>query len=404
MQNKEIIVYFANWHLGRKANRRGEVSCIPWDKITYVNHAFWSVAPANGSNESSFERRAKGAPARTDFTIKSMCPDNDLKTHFPQYEHFSAQYPNVRIMLSIGGWSRCGYFSEMAYTPQGRSSFVQSCVELIQKYPWIGGIDIDWEYPGCSTAGERLPDPNADDGDEGCPIWGTVEEDSTNFALLLAELRSSLDTNFGKNTKKITACAGGSTTAILPCQDWAALAPHLDMINLMTYDLAGVWDGVTGHASSFKGTKAAADYMISLGIPEEKLCIGSPLYAMAFVTKEPVFTQAMGIPCESYRACSQPITSTDCIHFQSEAQPDSEKPGWHQGYDKAEGAAYLYNNDASSPYYKWFLSYEDTTSLQQKLDYINRSDLAGVIIWECSQDTDDYVLISQMAQNLLKLS
>jgi hypothetical protein len=25
-----------------------------------------------------------------------------------------------------------------------------------------------------------------------------------------------------------------------------------------------------------------------------------------------------------------------------------------------------------------------------------------VIVWECSQDTDDYVLISQMAQNLLR--
>jgi GH18 family chitinase len=151
-----------------------------------------------------------------------------------------------------------------------------------------------------------------------------------------------------------------------------------------------------------KGTKAAADYMVSLGIPKEKLCIGSPLYAMPFVTKEPVSTQAVGIPCESYRASSQPVTNIDCVQFQSEVQSDSAKPGWHQGYDEAEGAAYLYNNDATSPYYKWFLSYEDVSSLQKKLDYINQSDLAGVIVWECSQDTDDYVLISQMAQNLLR--
>src|SRR5699024_10779371 len=150
---------------------------------------------------------------------------------------------------------------------------------LIRKYPWISGIDIDWEYPGCSTAGERLPDPDADDGDEGCPIWGTAAEDSANFVLLLSELKAALAESFGEGIKKVTACAGGSTTSILPMQDWKGAAAYLDMINLMTYDLAGVWDGVTGHASSFQGTKKTADYMTALGIPEEKLCIGSPLYA-----------------------------------------------------------------------------------------------------------------------------
>lgn len=431
-KNKDIIVYFANWNLEKKpAAKGGEVASIPWDKVTYINHAFWAVAPADGSTETSFARRDRGDTPRTAFTIVSMCPDYDLenqtpseldssllKNHFAQYEAFSKKYPAVNIMLSIGGWARCGYFSEMAYTSEGRHSFIQSCVELIQKHPWIGGIDIDWEYPGCSTAGERLPDPNADDGDEGCPIWGTAAEDSAHFVLLLSELRTALTEHFGADTKKVTACAGGSTTAILPCQDWAAAAPYLDMINLMTYDLAGTWDGITGHASSFRGTKLTADYMMALGIPAGKLCIGSPLYAISFLMNEMNAEQVVGVPCASHRATNREVASTECRAFREEAvsgyllkKEDArwikiadftkEGTGWHFAYDEETGGAYLYNDNVQSPHYKWFVSYEDALSLQAKLDYINDTDIAGVIVWECSQDTPEYDLITQMTENLL---
>lgn len=47
------------------------------------------------------------------------------------------------------------------------------------------GIDIDWEYPGCSTTGERLPNLSDPDHDEGCPIWGTAKEDSNYYKWFL---------------------------------------------------------------------------------------------------------------------------------------------------------------------------------------------------------------------------
>lgn len=429
---KEIIVYFADWYVGRKTAARGaEVASIPWDRVTYVNHAFWGVTPAGEDKSTTFERRESGAGPRTEFTIVSMRPEFDCsnmepselveglpKNHFAQYDYFAKQYPNVNIMVSIGGWARCGYFSEMAYTAEGRKTFVDSCMELIRKYPWIGGIDIDWEYPGCTTAGERLPDPNADDGDEGCPIWGTVEEDSENFVLLLAELKAALSENFGEGKKKLTACCGGSTTTTLPMQNWEEAAKSLDMVNIMSYDLCGVWDGKTGHASSLQGTKLAVEYLKEHGVPESKLCIGTPLYAISFLMKEMNSGQVIGVPAETHRATDEEVAEMECCEFETDTvsgytlvkegvqwKKDEEfnenKTGWHQVHDDAEGATYLYNDDVNSPYYKWFLTYEDQLSLQAKLDYINSTDLAGIIIWECSQDTEDYDLMTQMAENLL---
>lgn len=427
---KQVVVYFANWYLGERAGAEGgEVASIAWDNVTYINHAFWAVAPADGSTKTSVEQRTGGEGARTEFTIISTAPDQDYmdtakseinpdmeRNHFAEYAAYSELYPDVNIMISIGGWSACGYFSEMAYTPEGRQSFIQSCLDLMDQYPWIDGIDIDWEYPGGSRDGERAPES---ENDQGCPIFGTAAEDSTNFAALLSELRAAMDEHYGTGVKKLTACASASTGWTLPMQDWAAFAPHLDMINIMTYDLAGLWDGVTGEASSCNGAKAAALYFKDLGIGMDKLCIGTPMYATAYLMKEINPDKVLGAPIEDYKPNSSEIDETMIRAFASEAVSgynlkqeegkwvmgesfDNGGTGWHLAYNPKRGSAYMYNDDEASPYYKWFLSYENELSLQEKLDYINKANLAGIIVWESSQDTHDHLFISQMADNLLQ--
>lgn len=426
----QVVVYFPNWNLGSKAaDAGGEVASIPWEDVTYINHAFWAVAPADGSTETSVERRNSGEGARTEFTIVSTSPENDYKdtaksdidsgmerNHFAEYAVYSEKYPDVNIMISIGGWTASGYFSEMAYTPEGRQSFIQSCLDLMDQYPWIDGIDIDWEYPGGSKGGERAPESASD---QGCPIFGTAAEDSVNFAALLSELRAAMDEHYGVGTKKLTACASASTGWTLPMQDWAAFAPHLDMINIMTYDLAGVWDGVTGEASSVNGAKAAVAYFQKLNIDTEKLCIGSPLYGTSYLLKEINPDKILGAPCESYKPDYSEINETMLQAFAAEAVSgytlvqedgkwrigesfDNGGTGWHLAYNESNGSAYMYNDDESSQYYKWYISYENEYSLQEKLDYINEANLAGIIVWETSQDTKEHKFISQMADNLIQ--
>ncbi|MCR5311804.1 MAG: hypothetical protein K6E32_10385, partial [Lachnospiraceae bacterium] len=227
----QVVVYFANWNLDSKeAEFGGEVASIPWESVTYINHAFWRVEPAETPEVTSFDRRKTGLGARTEFSIAPTAEAADMldegesrvisgvkRNHFAEYEYFDKLYPDVNIMISVGGWSDSGFFSEMAYTEEGRVSFTKSCIELIKKYPWIDGIDIDWEYPAGSNDGERLPESDAD---EGCPIFGTPAEDRENFALLMKCLRETMDEEFGAGTKKLTACASASTGWTLPNQDW----------------------------------------------------------------------------------------------------------------------------------------------------------------------------------------
>lgn len=425
-----VVVYFAGWHAEEENPRfGGEVAGLPWDSVNYVNHAFWSVEPAEGTEESSFDRRLAGKEARTEWKIASMQPAIDLeddgesalvpglpKNHFAQYSAFSEKYPDVNIMISFGGWTRSGFFSEMSYTAEGRASFIQGCLNLMAENPWIDGIDIDWEYPAGNRSGERAPDPN-EPGDQGCPIFGTPSQDRENFISLLKELKEAMAEVYGPGVKKLTACASGSTGWTLPCQNWAGAAEHLDMINIMSYDLAGVWDGVTGHASSAGLGKAGAMYFKMEGIPLEKVCMGSPLYGTLFEMQK-ITTMPLGTAVEKTKPYTGVIDQEQILNWEAEAVSgytvnfadgkytmgekfDNGGTGWHMGYDDRNGGPYLYNDDEASPYYKWFLSYENPLSLQMKLDYIIEKGISGIIVWESSQDSEDYRMIKLMGNTLL---
>ena len=120
-----------------------------------------------------------------------------------------------------------------------------------------------------------------------------------------------------------------------------------------------------------------------------------------------------------YRASSGIVTERDLKEFEAQASSgyrlekdgarwqkdrdfDDGGKGWHLVYDKKAGAAYAYNDEVDSKYYKWFLSYEDHLTLQKKLDYINDTGVGGIIIWEVDQDTQDYAFMNQIADQLLR--
>ena len=89
----------------------------------------------------------------------------DMEEAVPEMERIRAVNPEIRIVLSVGGWS-AGGFSEAAFTAEGRARFAKTAADLVKKYK-LDGIDVDWEYPCISIAG-----------------IGAAPEDKENFTLL----------------------------------------------------------------------------------------------------------------------------------------------------------------------------------------------------------------------------
>ena len=368
-----VTVYFPNWNI--YSDSRCGVDGLPWDRLDCVNHAFWEVVPQDGG----FAVASTDPWADTD-------PDNPA-AHFPQYAECAEKYPGTKILISIGGWTDSGHFSEMALTAESRGSFIQSCLDTLDAWPFLSGLDIDWEYPGVAR------DPE-DEDDEGNPVVG---DDWTNYTLLLKELREALDEHFGAGAKVLTVCAGASVGYSLSMQDYAALHPYVDRINLMTYDMAGPWEACTGHHTPLLGensAETAVNYLLGLGVPAEKIAIGSPLYSHGWKMKE--------IAQETVGADAEPLDDGDLewhdlLALERAAVPEGT-PGWHTGYDEQKKAAWLWNDDPESPDCGRFYTYDSAASLQAKLEYINEKGLGGLIVWQVHGDSmdEDWPMITLM--------
>ena len=161
-----------------------------------------------------------------------LIKDGLLDLHLLKYLHLlprlRAWNPEMKIVLSVGGWGADG-FSHMAMTEEGRRKFARSCLDAVEKYN-LDGIDIDWEYP-CSDAAGIGADPR----------------DKENFTALLAALREYL----GKG--RIVSVAVGASRRCIADTQMDKVAEIVDYVQLMTYDMV---DG-TGRAFPTKSSSSA---------------------------------------------------------------------------------------------------------------------------------------------------
>ncbi|HEV2374451.1 MAG TPA: glycosyl hydrolase family 18 protein [Streptosporangiaceae bacterium] len=169
-----------------------------------------------------------------------------LSGNFNQLRELKAKYPNLKILLSIGGWTYSKFFSNAAATAASRQQFVSSCISMflqgnvptgIQGDPHGGpssaagifdGFDIDWEYPA-STAGHV--------GNH------TSAADTQNFTLLLAEFRKELNA-YGAQTgrKFMLSAALPSGQDKIDLIQTSKIGQYLNFGDIMTYDMHGAWD------------------------------------------------------------------------------------------------------------------------------------------------------------------
>jgi chitinase len=70
-----------------------------------------------------------------------------LAGHFGEYKFFKDKYPNVKLIVSVGGYTNSKLFPITAGSEQNRKKYAQSLVDFLKKYPFVDGFDTDWEYP-----------------------------------------------------------------------------------------------------------------------------------------------------------------------------------------------------------------------------------------------------------------
>jgi chitinase len=264
--------------------------------------------------------------------------------------------PNLKIILSLGGWGGCKTCSDVFSTKKGRRKFVRSVKELTE-YFHTDGLDLDWEYPALANVPGFPYSPN----------------DKENFIFLVKKLRKKMGKNF-----QISFAAGGYTDYINHAIDWKRTMPFVDIVNLMTYDLVGGDDTVTGHHTSLystteqlESTDHAIKLLDSIGVPRNKMAIGVAFYARIYqVLKEQ--NDGLYQPARFFRGVSY-------RDYDKILSPDS---GYVSHWDSVASAPYKYN--ASK---KLFVTYDDTSSIRIKTKYAIDNKLYGVMFWQLADDS-----------------
>ncbi|WP_195617816.1 glycosyl hydrolase family 18 protein [Clostridium paraputrificum] len=381
--NKNIIMYFPNWGVYSESHNNLTVGDIPWDKVTVINHAFFTV-----SKDFKLESTDKDADFEKSFPNSEGWDQGQLRGHIGEYKYYKSKYPNVKVLISVGGWTRGENFHDMAKTKENRKIFIDSIIDFLKKYPFIDGIDIDWEYPGEN----REKDPN-DEYDKGCPGG---PEDKENFTLLLKEIRQAYDDN--NLPDKMLTIANTGNYEKLQLQEPDKYIEYLDFINVMTYDFHGAFETQTNHHAPIyynendptrynKYTFCAEDamkmYVKEYNIPTEKLNVGSPFYSRGWsevddsTGKNGLFSTAT----KAYKGSWDSATSPGGQIPWFQIKEMENKDGWKKYWDDKAKVPYLYNKDLKS-----MITYEDEKSLKERCNFIIKNNYGGIIVWEITGD------------------
>ncbi len=253
-----------------------------------------------------------------------------------------------KVLISIGGWNSASGFRG-ATNSTNLPRFVANIISFVRSNGYHG-VDLDWE-----------------------PLETT---DSVQFSNLVRLLRAELD----KQTPRplLTVAVGVGQQRIV-----APLASYFDQINIMTYDMAFTWTGVSAHhaglhdggikdqwgnpISSLANTLSA---FVSAGIPKSKLGVGIAFYGYKW--------SGVSAPGQTWTTTPQ-ITALSYVDIM-ESHHSTSSYRW----DALAKAPYL-SVDSTGTGSDSFITYENDISAQEKIKYIKANAVGGFIIWELGQ-------------------
>jgi len=115
---KIVAAYYTSW----SAYGGYTPLSIPASSLTNVNYAFAKIGD----------------------DLKIALGDSYIDpTNIAQLNQLKKTYPQLKTLISIGGWNDSGKFSDAALTDASRTVFADSVVAFIKQYGF-NGVDIDW--------------------------------------------------------------------------------------------------------------------------------------------------------------------------------------------------------------------------------------------------------------------
>ncbi|XP_063897317.1 probable chitinase 2 isoform X1 [Helicoverpa armigera] len=350
-----VVCYYGTWATYRTGLGKYDVTDINPNLCTHLIYAFVGID-------------SEGNIISLDPYLD--LPDDYGRDNFGKFNALKQQNPSLKTLVAVGGWNEgSAKYSVMANNSTLRQNFIDSALKMITTHGF-DGLDIDWEYPNRRDT-----------------VYG--EADIENFTTLLKEIREVFD----KKGLLLTAAVSSVRASASQSYDVKAISEYLDIVNIMTYDMYGAWDSVTGHnAPLHKGegdegavaedlytVDQALYYWISEGCPPEKIAVGVPFYGRTFTLTSANET-GVRVPA-SGAGIAGPYTATEGFVGYNEFCNILQTEEWTQSFDSLAKVPYAFKDT------NW-VSYDDVNSITAKVEFAKSLGITKIMIW--SIETDDF--------------
>jgi chitinase len=412
------VAYFVQWGIyGRQYFVKNLQNSGAAGKLTHLLYAFENIDPVNLTCLSGVTKGTTANPqdpnqgdgagdadadyARPFAAAQSVDGVADtgwetLRGNFNQLKKLKAKNPNLKVLVSLGGWTYSKYFSDVAKTDASRKKFVSSCLDTwikgnLASYGGAGGpgtaaglfdgIDLDWEWPAS---------PDGHPGNH----WSAADKD--NLTALLAEFRSELDA-YGATTGKryqLHAFTPADPAKVASGWDLSKVFQSLDVANVQGYDFHGSgsdnsWEpdqtGQQGNLyadaddpTSFKfSAEAAIKAYTDAGVNPRKLTLGLAFYGRGW----------QGVTDGGKHGKWQPANGAAPGQFAEEAGTRgytnllASVPNCTVYHDEPSVGTYCYTGNNG----QWW-TFDDAWSIGKKTAWLKSEGLLGTMSWEMSGD------------------
>ncbi|MFB8239010.1 glycoside hydrolase family 18 protein [Kitasatospora purpeofusca] len=396
------VGYFIQWGIyARNFHVKDLETSGTAGKLSHINYAFGNVGSAGtcqiggpGSDGWADYVRPVGAEGAVNGVADT--DGQALAGNFNQLRELKAKHPDLKVMISLGGWSGSAYFSDAVRTEAGRKALVSSCIDLYLKgnLPKDGvrggagaaagifdGIDLDWEWPGS----------------EGAPGNGIRPEDKQNFTKLVHEFRTQVDayarTLKGRKHFELSAYVPTAPAKIDAGFEVSKIIRDFDFVNLQGYDFHVSGEKTTAQQSALYARNdfsldGTVDAWLRRGAPARKLVTGLPFYGQGW-TGVTGGGNGLGQPAAGPAPATWTAGTEDYKALKKLADSGTYK--LYRG--QRNGHAWLFDGTTL-----W--TYDDAAVLRTKAEYVRREGLGGAMIWSLDGDTPNGELITAIDKGL----
>ncbi|KAF4463877.1 Killer toxin subunits alpha beta [Fusarium albosuccineum] len=203
----------------------------------------------------------------------------DVRAQFLKFKEVKGSWKKI---ISFGGWADSTDASTFqiyrdAIKPANRERFATNVMTVLKNHN-LDGVDFDWEYPGSAASGDSATD-------------------TANYLAFLTLMRKKIGTS------------GKSMSVALPAAYWylkpfpvAKIAPLVDYMVFMTYDLSGQWNYGNQYISGCPGGNCLRSHVnktetldslamiTKAGVPPSKVIVGISSYGRSFKMASPSCT------------------------------------------------------------------------------------------------------------------